>query len=237
MLKVMPRCFVLAALQALVLWAQIPVSDAAQQARDRWDVQALQDEIWKQERKTTQKPTLENYVRLARLQDWMCEAAYGQQNRELVKQAAEAGVAAAEKAVQLDAKSSEAHRLLGHLLSNLIPHVFGGGMRYGQRAVDEVEMALKLDPRNVEAYISRAISYHFTPAMFGGSEEKAAEMLHKALEINPYSDSARIWLAQVYHKIKRPEDAVREIREARRLNPERKYAEYVEMLVTGKLPD
>lgn len=58
-----------------------------------------------------------------------------------MKQAAQDGVAAAEKTVALDASSSEAHRLEGDALGELIPHVFAGGMRYGRRSTEGLDKA------------------------------------------------------------------------------------------------
>jgi hypothetical protein len=55
------------------------------------------------------------YLRLALLQDWMCEAAESRQDQKLIKQAAESGVAAAEAAVKLNPTPSEAHQWVGGL--------------------------------------------------------------------------------------------------------------------------
>lgn len=165
----------------------------------------------------------------------MCEAARLNGDSKGAKKAVEAGMAAARKAEELDDKSSEARRLLGQHLGNLMPMVFAGGMRHGARSTKELERALALDPKNAEAYVSRAVGYHFTPGMFGGSEEKALELLKKAIELDPKNENARIWLAQVYLELKKKNDALKEIQEARRINPARRYAQYVEQVVTGKV--
>jgi len=165
----------------------------------------------------------------------MYEAAQAHHDNKLLKESAQGGIAAAEKAVKLNANSSEAHRLLGHLLSELIPHVFAGGMRYGSRSTAEVEKAIQLDPRNAEAYVDRGTNYFFTPEMFGGSKEKAIEMLKKAIDLDPNSDTAHAWLASVYQATGRHNDARREIQEALRLNPDRGFAKYVSsQIASGK---
>jgi tetratricopeptide (TPR) repeat protein len=201
---------------------------AARQARDHASVEDLQRIVAKAQKEAAETNSFEAYLRLALFEVWMCEAAEARQNDRLFKQAAEAGVAAAEKAVALNPKSSDAHQLLGDLLSQLIPHVYGGGMRYGQRSTDEMDKAIELDPKNINAYVSRAISYYYTPDSFGGSKSKAFEMLKKAVEIDSLSDSPHIWLAIFHLDAGRRDEALSEINLALRVNPDRVFTKYVQ---------
>lgn len=207
---------------------------AMRKARDHADVAALRTAIDATKQAAQQKNTADAYEQVAQLDSWLCEAGHGQNDNKLIKEAAQHGVDAAKKAVELDPKSSEAHRLEGDLLGQLIPYVFAGGMRYGQQSTSELERAIELDPQNVNAYIARAIGYFFTPSAFGGSHEKAVEMLKKAVSLDPTSDTAHIWLAQVYLEDKKTDEALREINEARQLNPERGFAQSVYKQVTAK---
>jgi Tfp pilus assembly protein PilF len=80
------------------------------------------------------------------------------------------------------------------------------------------------DPRNANAYVARATSYFFTPEKFGGSKEKAVDMLKKAIAAEPGSDAAQtayVWLVVVYQSLGQKENAVSEITQALKLNPER----------------
>jgi tetratricopeptide (TPR) repeat protein len=201
---------------------------AARQARDHASVEDLQRIVAKAQKEATEKNSFESYLRLAQFEVWLCEAAEARENTKLFKQAAEAGVAAAEKAVALNPKSSEAHQLLGDLLSQLIPHVYGGGMRYGQRSTDAMDKAIELDPKNINAYVSRAISYYYTPDSFGGSKSKAFEMLKKAIEIDSLSDSPHIWLAIFHLDASRRDEALSEINLALRANPDRVFTKHVQ---------
>src|SRR5207249_3600991 len=133
------------------------------------------------------------WQKVAQLDYWLAEAAHAHNDDKLIKNAAQDGISAAEKAVALNPNSSEAHRLEGDLLGELIPHTFMGGMRLGKRAASELDKAIELDPRNANAHIGRAIGYYFTPATFGGSHSKAVDLLKKALEIDPENDTAHIW--------------------------------------------
>jgi tetratricopeptide (TPR) repeat protein len=157
----------------------------------------------------------------------MCEAAEGSNDQKLIKAAAEASVAAAEAAVMLNPKSSEAHQLLADSLGLLIPNIFGGGMRYGKRSAEAADKAIELDPNNSNAYVTRSISYLYSPVEFGGSKQKGFELLQKAVEADPLADTPHIWLAQFYLEAGKLDDAKREIDEARRLNPERRFTQYV----------
>jgi tetratricopeptide (TPR) repeat protein len=197
------------------------------QARDQGDVQALRGLIAKAQQQASQQSSFDAYLRLAQLEDWMYEAAQGHNDKKLVKESAQGGIAAAEKAVKLNANSSEAHCLLGHLLSELIPYVFAGGPRLGPRSTAEIEKAIELDPRNAEAYVDRGANYFFTPTMFGGNKEKAIEMLKKAIELDPTSDTAHLWLASVYQATGRHDEALREIDAALRLNPDRGFTRHL----------
>jgi len=204
-----------------------PGLTAACRARDLGDVKVLQTEITKTEKKAAETKSFEDYLRLALLHNYMCEAAESSNARGLVKEAAQSGVAAAEIAVKLNPNSSRAHQLLADLLGQLAPNVTGGGMKYGQRSTDEADKAIELDPKNGEAYVTRAISYLYTPEAFGGDKRKAFEFFSKAKELDPQADSPHIWLALFYLEADKMGDALREINEARRLNPGRKFAEYV----------
>ena len=208
----------------------------AQNARDAGDGAALQQIIDAVSSQAAQHPAFQNYVSVALFQDWACEIAFGKNDSALVKNHAEAGISAAEKAVQLKPDSSEALWLLGDLLSQLIPNVLAGGVRYGQRSTDELDKAIALDPRNANAYVSRAVSYYFTPAMFGGDQQEAVKLLQKAIALDPSSDAAdtaHIWLAQIYDKEGRHDDAVHESNEALRLAPHRGFAQSVAQQVNA----
>ena len=89
--------------------------------------------------------------------------------------------------------------LLRDLLGQLIPLVFAGGMRHGAESTAELDRAIEVNPKNADAYVSRAHAYYFAPGMFGGSKLKAKEFLDKAITIAPFSDvaaTAYISLAQ-----------------------------------------
>ena len=91
----------------------------------------------------------------------------------------------------------------------------------------EMDKAIELNPKNVNAHVSRAISYYYSPESFGGSKPRAFEMLKKAVEIDTLADSPHIWLALFYLDSGQKDDALREIRLARSANPDRVFTNYV----------
>ena len=205
---------------------------AARQARDSASVERLQKIIAKTQKEATETNGLDAYLRLGLFQVWLCEAADGHKDEKLVKQAATDGIAAAEKATALNPNSSEAHQLLGDLLGRLIPHVFGGGMRYGKRASDEMDKAIALDPKNANAYVSRAVSYYYTPEAFGGSKDKAFELLRKAVEVDSQADTPHVWLAALFLERHQKQQALSEILRARQINSDRVFTNTVYEQVT-----
>lgn len=205
--------------------------DQARAARDRADVPTLQGIAATTRKEAESNDSSQAYIHLALFEDWLCEAARVRQNNKLLKTAAEAGVAAARKAEQLDPNSSQARRLAGDMMGQLIPLAFAGGMRYGPESTREVETALRLDPKNAEAYVTRAVGYYFAPTMFGGNKQKAVEFLRKAIALDPVSDAAataHIWLAQLELAQDNRQEALQEIHAALKIDPQRLLAQTVE---------
>lgn len=224
-------CGILVSSAGAVTGEQHDSISAGRSARDRADIESLRMLVDEGHSQAQQKNNAEAWQQVAQLEQWVCEAAHVHKDEKVLKSAAQNGISAAEKAVALDANSSEAHRLLGDLMGEMIPHTFMGGMRLGKRAGSELDKAIQLDPRNANAYLGRAIGYYFTPSAFGGSHEKAAELLKKAAEIDPANDTAHIWLAQVYLADGRHDDAAREVAEALRIDPDREFAKQVQQLI------
>jgi hypothetical protein len=195
----------------------------ARQARDSASIEGLQKIIAKAQKEATESNSFEGHLRLALFQSWLCEVAEAHKDEKLLKQAATDGIAAAEKATALNPKSSDAHWLVGDLLGRLIPHVFGGGMRFGKRSTDELDKAIELDPRNAGACVSRAISYFYTPETFGGSRDKAFEMLRKAVAVDSQADTPHVWLAMFFLEAHQNRPALDEILRSRQINSNRAF--------------
>lgn len=235
----MGRCFSVGmivltfALSALALPTAMEMA-SARHARDIGDYAGLRAQTALALAEAQKANTAEAWLWVAQLDNFACEAADVLHNDKDIIAAARDGVAAAQKAVALDPRSSDAHALLGNLQGQLIPHVFGGVIRYGVSAPQELDQAIKLDPSNVRACIWRGIGYMVAPSVFGGDKAKALALLQKAVSLDPNSDTAHLWLAQFYEQQGRHADALREIALARRLDPDRLLTLAVYDAIAGK---
>ena len=135
----------------------------------------------------------------------------------------EAALAAAERALALE-ESAEGHCLLGESLSRLIE--FKGwtfAATAGPKAKKAFERALEIDPQSAQAHIDLGLSYFFTPKIFGGSLEKALQLLEKGLELAPDPHIrflAHLWLSQVNQKRGEKERAGYHLKEAEKIYPQ-----------------
>jgi tetratricopeptide (TPR) repeat protein len=138
--------------------------------------------------------------------------------------AAQAGLGAAERSVQLDPQSAEYHRLLGTLYGQVIPGNVALGLRYGRKTLEELDRAVALDSKSALVYLSRGIGKYYLPAMFGGGAEVALEDLRRAVELDPKSDQAQLWLGLALRKANRNAEARAALERAVKLNPRRVWA-------------
>jgi len=162
------------------------------------------------------------YLLLARVEYELGNSHSFGEDKEGARKRFEAALAAAEQALALG-ESAEEHCLLGESLSRLIE--FKGwtfAATAGPKAKRAFERALELDPQSAQAHIDLGLSYFFTPKMFGGSLDKALQLLEKGLELAPDHHTrflAHLWLSQVHHKRGEKEKAEYHLKEALKIYP------------------
>src|SRR5437660_12355033 len=93
-----------------------------------------------------------------------------------------------------------------------------------QKALDDVEKALLLDPDLAEAHLARGFllwtpSYHFP-------HERAVQEYHRAIVLNPNLDEAHHQLALVYLHVGLFDKALQELQTAVAINPSNTVAQY-----------
>jgi Flp pilus assembly protein TadD len=159
--------------------------------------------------------------RVAIAESYLAEIALELRDKNLAAAAAEAGIAAAQKAVQIDGKNAEYHRVLGALCGQVIPANVLAGIRYGKCALESVNKALELDPKNGDVWMSRGVGNYYLPAQFGGGVEKAIEDLKKATQLNPKSADAWMWLGIALRKANRNGESRSALLRSIELNPNR----------------
>ncbi len=162
--------------------------------------------------------------RLALAQSYLAEVSIEMRDKNQAKNAAEAGINAAQKAVAIAGGNAEYHRILGTLCGQVIPANVLLGMKYGKCAQESVNKAVELDPKSSNAFLSRGVGNYYLPTQFGGGIDLAIKDFEKAIQLNPKSPEAWVWLGVAQRKANRNADARKSLQKALELNPNRVWA-------------
>jgi tetratricopeptide (TPR) repeat protein len=159
--------------------------------------------------------------RAALTYSYLAEVAQEQRDKGGVKRAAEAGIRSAERAVALKPEVAEYHRILGTLYGQIVPVNVLAGLSYGKKAQDAINRAIERDPRLAAAYVSRGVGNYYLPSAFGGGIDLAIRDFQKAIELDPKSDEAYLWLGLAMRKSDRNAEARSAFSKSLELNPNR----------------
>ena len=212
---------------AMVVWVfavafQVP---ALEKARDAQDGAALDKLAVSYEAAAGQRQAdAEAQFKAALAQSYRSEVALETGDKNLARLAAESGIKAAERAVALKPDLAEYHRILGTLCGQVIPANVLAGLKYGRCAQDEVNRAVQLDGRSGLNYVSRGAGFYYLPAALGGGIDKAIADFKKAIELDPKSADAQLWLGIALRKANRNGEARKALEKAAQLNPARAWA-------------
>jgi len=155
----------------------------------------------------------------------LAEVATELRDKGQARSASEAGMKTAERAVALKPAEAEYHRILGTLCGQEAAAVGGlGALKYGRCALEEVNKAVELDPREPMNYLSRGIGNYYLPAALGGGVELAIKDFEKAIALDAGSADAHLWLGIALRKSNRNAEARKEFERAAKLNPARLWA-------------
>jgi Flp pilus assembly protein TadD len=110
------------------------------------------------------------------------------------------------------------------LCGQVIPANVLLGLQFGKCALEEVEEAVKLNPKSAEAWLSRGVGNFYLPANFGGGADKALTDVDKALQLNAKSAEAWLWRGIVLRKLNRNAEARKAFEKSLELNPARLWA-------------
>jgi tetratricopeptide (TPR) repeat protein len=197
--------------------------DSLLAARDAQNRPGLEKQI--QALQAAAKPNdAASLYRLALAQSYLAEVAQELRDKNAAKSAAEAGMDSARKAIALKQDAAEYHRLLGTLCGQVIPANVLAGLKYGRCAQESVNQALKLNPNLSEAHMARGVGNYYLPASFGGGVELAIKDFEKAIQLNPKSADAYLWLGIALRKANRNADARKALAKSVELNPNRVWA-------------
>lgn len=197
-------------------------ADALSDARDRQDVALLQKQVADLSAKFAKSPQDASAAyRTAAANGFLAEVLMEKREKKPSASAAEAGIEAARKAVEISPNTSEYHRILGSLCGQIIPANVLAGLKYGRCALDEITKAIELDPKAAVNYLSRGVGNYYLPPSFGGGVELALKDFDKALAIDAKLADAYLWKGIALRKLNRNADAHQALEKALALNPNR----------------
>jgi len=140
----------------------------------------------------------------------------------------EASLKSAARAVELDKRHSDAHRLNGEATTRLIR--YKGWMfaaTKSPKARKEVEQAIQLDDTNASAHLALGRWYFFAPERFGGDVDKAQLAFTRALELAHDEHErflAHVWLGQALARREETERAREHFENALAIYPNSSWA-------------
>ncbi len=199
-----------------------PDLDKARDAQDRPALDRLAAQALAQSQKQASDAAAQ--YRLALADSYVAEVAIELRDKNQAHSAAESGIKAAERAIALKPDTAEYHRILGALCGQAISANVLAGMKYGHCAQDSVNKALQLDPKSAINYVSRGVGNYYLPPALGGGIELAIKDFQKAIEVDPQSAEAQLWLGLALRKSNRNAEARKAFQKAIELNPARVWA-------------
>ena len=191
-------------------------------ARDRQDRAVLERGASELARAAAEKPKDAGAEYRAALADsYVAEVAIEMRDKARAASAAEEGIRAAQQAVALEPRNAEYHRILGTLCGQVIPANTLLAFKYGGCARDEVNKAVELDANSARAYVSRGVGNYYLPAAMGGGVDKAIADFQKAIQLDPKSAEAWLWMGIALRKANRNGEAHNALAKSLELNPNR----------------
>jgi len=155
--------------------------------------------------------------RFALAESYAAEVAAETRDKNATRNAAQAGIDAAERAVNLKPDSAEYQRLLGTLCGQIISSNSLAALKYGNCALNAVNKAIELDPKSSMAYLSHGVGNYYLPPALGGGMEAA-------INLNPKNAEAWLWLGIALRRANQEQDARKAIAQSLELNPNRAWA-------------
>ena len=223
------------ALLSLLSGAPAPVSaaddalgtavEAARKTHDEKQLQSLKTQL---ERQIAQNPKdAGSYLGLARVQGYLLDVYELRKEKGAAGDAVDKAIEAAQRSIQLNDKSADAHSLLADLYGRKISlgNAMFAGPKFGPKVKEENARAMALDDKNCRVWASLGRQYLMTPKMFGGDVAKSIESFQKSLALDPLQDETWVWLSKALQKQGDKSKAREAVQHALSLNPESRFAQ------------
>jgi len=191
--------------------------------RDHQDRKALESRAAALQAAAAKKPgDPEGWYRGAVAYSYAAEVAMESGDKGGSKRSAEAGVAMADKAIDLNARNAEYHRILGTLCGQIVPaNPMAGILVYGKRAKESLDKAVSLDPKSSRAFLAHGVGYYYLPESFGGGPANAIKDFQRAIALDPKSADAYLWMGIALRKQNQNAKAHEALAKSLVLDPER----------------
>ena len=211
-----------------VAQADDPLAAPLQSARRKRDPVQLESLRTQLEQRLSQNPNdAVGRYELATVENFLADVAEMRKDKKAAATAVDKGIEAAQRSIQLNEKSADAHSLLADLYGRKIG--LGGGMflgpRFGPKIGEENKRAMALDDKNPLVWASTGRQYLMAPKTFGGNVSKAIDSFKKSLTLDPNQDETWVWLAKAYEKQSDKANARDAIQHALQLNPQSEWAQ------------
>ncbi|HEV1993319.1 MAG TPA: tetratricopeptide repeat protein [Candidatus Acidoferrum sp.] len=207
--------------------ADDPLGAAVEAARKTHDEKQLQSLKIQLEQKIAQNPSDAGlYLDLARVQEYFLDVNEMRKDKKAAGESVDKAIDAAQRSIQFNDKSADAHSLLADLYGRKI--AYGGmfaGAKFGPKVGEENKKAMALDDKDPRVWASLGRQYLMAPKMFGGDIAKAIESFQKSLAIDPSQDEAWVWLCKALQKQGDKSKAREAVQHALLLNPESRFAQ------------
>jgi tetratricopeptide (TPR) repeat protein len=207
----------------LILAAFLAASPSAplEAARDRQDVPALEKAVEEYSAAAAKAPDdADAQYRLAVACSYVAEVAVEQRDKKKARAYAERGIKAAESAVALKPAVAEYYRILGTLDGQAITDMISG-LRYGPRAKDAINKAVEKAPNSAAMYVARGVGNYYLPAQVGGGPTVAIPDFRKAIQLDPRTAEAYLWLGIALRQTGQNAEARQALTKSLELNPNR----------------
>jgi len=199
----------------------VPPSTPLETARDLLDRATLGRLVEEYSAASVKAPNdAEAQYRLALACSFQAEVAIEQHDKKAGQQSAERGIKAGEKAVSLNPTSAEYYRVLGTLYGQAIVDI-PSGLNYGAKAKEAINKAVEKAPKSAAMYVARGVGNFYLRSMLGGGPKPAIDDFRKAIQLDPNSAEAYLWLGVSLHKDNRDAEARNAFAKSLQLNPRR----------------
>jgi len=209
-----------------LVWVALAADDSdLLKARDHQDRAALEKMAAEARAAAEKQPNdAAAQYRVALSESYSAEVAIELHDKASAKNAAQAGVDAATKAVSMKPDFAEYQRVLGTLCGQMVSSSSLAGLRYGRCALEAVDKAIELDPKSSMAFVSHGVGNYYLPQAFGGGIDLAIKDFRKAIELNSKNADAWLWLGLALRRSNQPGEAQKAFEHSLELNPNRAWA-------------